>query len=447
MPHVRPAVLVVAYATFVLIGISGGAGGVLLPSQMATYGVSRSVIGITFFSFSVGFVLSSLSTGALVGRLGARVSLVAGGGALALSGLYLATRPPFAAFVLAQVVTGWGMGVLESVLNVCLAALPGATTLLNRLHAFWGIGALLGPPLAAWIIGFTSWTVVWLIVAAACVPLLAGFLLAYPGPTPEPEAPPPGSSGTTATIGTSAVASRSVLGAALRDRGIALGATMLAVYVGLEVGVGNWGFSYLVQGRALSQPLAGWAVSGYWLGLTLGRFLISPIAARARATTAGMIYACLAGVTLAWHAGLAVAGRARLRGAGPARLLSRPDLPDNDVDRAAADAGPPGAHRHRRHERGGRGGRLRAALAGGHPNPGCRDVGADAVRPRAGPSPLRHLACHHQPTGPVGRALRSSGAGRCAFGPLRLASAACRAWRTESARPHSARNSTIPART
>jgi fucose permease len=93
-------------------------------------------------------------------------------------------------------------------------------------------------------------------------------------------------------------------GAALRDRGVQLGSVMLAVYVGLELSVGNWGFSYLVQARALPASLAGYTVSGYWLGLTLGRFLISPLAARLGASTAAMMYACLAGVTaaatLAW---------------------------------------------------------------------------------------------------------------------------------------------------
>ena len=70
--------------------------------------------------------------------------------------------------------------------------------------------------------------------------------------------------------------------------------------------MGNWGFSYLVQTRALPHSLAGYTVSGYWLGLTLGRFLISPFAARAGLSTASLIYACLAGVTgaatLAWPA-------------------------------------------------------------------------------------------------------------------------------------------------
>jgi fucose permease len=96
----------------------------------------------------------------------------------------------------------------------------------------------------------------------------------------------------------------SPLAAALRDRGVLLGSAMLAVYVGLEMSVGSWGFSYLVQARALSGAVAGYVVSGFWLGLTAGRFLISPVVSRIGASTAAMMYACLAGVTaaaaLAW---------------------------------------------------------------------------------------------------------------------------------------------------
>jgi fucose permease len=294
MPRqVRPPVLV-SYAAFVLVGVTSGASGVLLPSQMATYGVDRATIGITFFAFSAGFVLAGMTTGALIGRFGVRIALAAGGAAYVLSAFYLASRPPFVAFVLAGLVSGYGLGVLESALNVYLAALPGATTLLNRLHAFFGVGALIGPVLAAWILTMASWPVVWLVLAVAGVPLIAGFLLAYREPqtadeAPEaPQAPEP--------VG--------LLGDALRDRGVQLGAWMLTVYVGLELSVGTWCFSYLVQARGLPDSLASYTVSGYWLGLTLGRFLISPIAVRAGVTTARMIYLCLAGVTatavLAW---------------------------------------------------------------------------------------------------------------------------------------------------
>ena len=162
---------------------------VLLPSQMASYRVDRATIGTTFFTTSAGYVLAGISSGALIERCGIRAALTLGGGAYVLSGLYLASRPPFAAFVLAQLVMGYGLGVLESALNVYLAALPEATTLLNRLHAFFGVGALIGPLLAAWILGFASWTAVWLVLAVAGVPLTAGFLMAHPKRASEPEEP------------------------------------------------------------------------------------------------------------------------------------------------------------------------------------------------------------------------------------------------------------------
>jgi fucose permease len=297
----RPPVLL-AYATFVLIGIAAGGNGVLLLAQMGSYGVDRATIGITFFTGSLGFVLAGFHNGSLIHRFGFRVALAVGGGAYVLVGLFLATRPPFVAFVLAQVVLGYASGVLESVLNAYLASLPEARALLNQLHAFFGVGALLGPVVAAGIVGFASWTVVYLALAAAYLPLVVGFLVSYPrrqqtesaAPPPEMPAPRPGG----------------LLGAVLRERGVLLGAAFLSVYVGLEIGMGNWGFSYLVEARGLSRSLAGYSVSGYWLGLTVGRFVISPVAARIGATTASMVYACLIGVvaatTLAWLSPLAI---------------------------------------------------------------------------------------------------------------------------------------------
>jgi len=294
--HARPPVLL-AYAAFVLIGVGSGGSGVLLAAQLSDYGVDRATIGITFFTGSAGFVLASLSSGALIHRFGVRIALAIGGGSCVLASSYLATHPPFVAFVTVQLAIGYSGGVLESALNTYLAALPDATRLLNQLHAFFGVGALIGPVLAAWIVGFASWTVVYLVLAVAWVPLVAGVLVAYPrmhqaGPADAadaPETPRPASG----------PVRRGMLSTALRDRGVVFGAAMLAVYVGLEISMGNWGFSYLVQARALPRSLAGYAISGYWLGLTLGRFLISPLTVRIGVTTGGMMYACLAGVAAA----------------------------------------------------------------------------------------------------------------------------------------------------
>jgi fucose permease len=304
-----------SYATFVLIGITAGGNGVLLLAQMSDYGVDRTTIGLTFFTGTVGFVLGGLATGALVHRIGIRTTLAIGGAANTLAGLYMATRPSFAALVVVQVVTGFASGVLESALTVYLAELPGATTKLNRLHAFFGVGALIGPVLAARIVAVSNWRVVWLVIAAAYVPLIAGFLLAHPGRHPA-EAAAGAATQADAADEAAPHAAWGLLRAAVRDPGVLFGAVMLSVYVGLELGVGSWGFAYLVQTRSLSESAAGYGVSGYWLGLTLGRFLISPVAAKIGVTTAAMIYACLAGIvaaaTLAWLAPGAVAASVAL---------------------------------------------------------------------------------------------------------------------------------------
>jgi fucose permease len=297
-----------SYATFALIGVTVGANGVMLLAQMTDYGVDRTVIGLTFFTGTAGFVLGGLATGALIHRFGLRAALAIGGSANALAGLYMASRPAFAAFVMVQVVTGFAGGVLESVLNVYVAELPGATTKLNRLHAFFGVGALIGPVLAARIVAVTSWRVVWLVLALTYIPLIVSFLLAFPrravtpGAGAQAQAVPEVAGGAGMAGGIDGAGR--LLRAALREPAVLLAAALLAVYVGLESGVGSWGFSYLVQARSLSGSIAGYCVSGYWLGLTLGRFLISPIATKVGATTAAMVYTCLAGIaaaaTLAW---------------------------------------------------------------------------------------------------------------------------------------------------
>jgi fucose permease len=194
----------------------------------------------------------------------------------------------FVALVLVQVASGFGIGVLESVLNVYLAGLPSATALLNRLHAFFGVGALLGPLLATWMLRFTRWPMVYLVLAVVAVPVVVGYLLTYPRLEPADGGRQP------------------VLRSALTVPAVVFAGVFLTVYVGLELGVGNWAFSFLTEEHGQGPLLAGWSVSAYWLGLTLGRFVISFVAGRVGLSAAGTSSVCLFGVTgaalLGWAA-------------------------------------------------------------------------------------------------------------------------------------------------
>ncbi|GAA3464661.1 sugar MFS transporter [Saccharothrix longispora] len=272
-----------AYATFALLGVGIGASGVLLPAQLDDYGVDRATLGLTFLTGSAGFVLGGAAAGPLLHRWGPRTVLAAAGVLFAVAALVTAAHPPFVGYALLQAVVGWASGVLESVLNAVLAALPGATTRLNRLHAFFGAGALLGPVGATRLLATAPWPTTWLVLGLAALPLVACYLVAFPARAPA----------------SSPTRSTGLLGTALRHRGVLVATLLLVLYVGLEQSVGSWGFSYLVQARGHADAAAGYAVGAYWLGLTVGRFTISPVLTRLGWTAVGLMTLCLSGVAVA----------------------------------------------------------------------------------------------------------------------------------------------------
>ena len=307
-----------AYALFVLVGLGAGANGVLLLAQIDDYGVDRTTVGATFFTGSAGFVLAGALAGPLVHRWGYRTTLVAGAVVYVLAGACVATRPAFVVFVALQVGVGFATGLLESALNAYLAELPRAATLLNRLHAFFGVGALLGPLVAAGLLTVVSWPMVVLVLAGVAIPLAVAIRATYP-PGSAPARQPAAADASPAPDTDPGRGGLALVRTAVRQPAILLAATMLTLYVGLELGVGNWAFGYLVGARDLSDLQAGYVVSGYWLGLTLGRFLISPLAARRGLTPIGTTYLCLVGVSamaaLSWaapHAAVAAVGLALL---------------------------------------------------------------------------------------------------------------------------------------
>jgi fucose permease len=297
--------VLVAYAVFILVGLVTGVGGVLILAQMADYGVDRATIGLTFFTFSAGFVLAGITTGPLLHRFGTRLALLGGGIFFAVAGIGQAIRPAFVVFVFVQVVAGYAIGLLESVLNAHLSTLPRATTLLNRLHAFFGVGALIGPIAATWMLRFTTWPAVLLALTVVGALTMVAVWFAYPdrrtdplAVTHEPASAAPDRTAAAAREHDRA-ARRGLLPTVLRQPAVLLGALLLTVYVGLEIGVGNWGVAYLLDARAASDLVAGYTLSLYWLGLTLGRFVISPAAARLGLTTVGMMYTCIIGISAA----------------------------------------------------------------------------------------------------------------------------------------------------
>jgi fucose permease len=279
-----------AFAAFILIGLIDGTLGVVLPSIQTNYGITTAALGAIFPASTLGYLTAAFSSGPLLERLGRRNLLALGAGGLLLGTLVISFAPPFVMLLVPIVVLGFGLGIIDAGLNAYVAGLPRSTGLLNYLHAFYGTGALLGPLVASAIItARLGWNATYRVWALAAALALLGFLALFAA---EPRVVPSAAHGRAHE----SAPRGGVLRAALRLRVVWLAAAFLFVYVGAEVSVGAWSYTLLTRVRGVPGVPASWMVSGYWLGLTLGRLALGRVANRLG--TRWLVPGCLAGVVV-----------------------------------------------------------------------------------------------------------------------------------------------------
>lgn|SRR5579872_185473 len=280
------------FFAFILIGANDGAFGVLIPSMRSHYGVSNATIGLLFLFASVGYLIAAFNSGLLVAKLGNRLFLLLGIGTFLFAATMLSLMPPFPVLLFMLLPLGFGGAILDAGLNAYIAGLPRNTALLNYLHAFYGTGALLGPIIASGLlaIGF-GWNSVYIVWIAICIVLGVGVGFAFKGHKRIED-----------EKAEKAETKQNVLFKALAMRIVWLAALFLLFYVGTEVSLGSWSYSFLTEERGGAPLLMGWAVSGYWLGLTLGRLTLARVALNLGEKR--MIQICIvgvvAGVLLIW---------------------------------------------------------------------------------------------------------------------------------------------------
>lgn len=277
-----------AFFGFILIGISGGASGVLLPSMTAYYHVDNSVIGLLFLVTSIGYFVSAFASGILVERLGMRGFLLLGTGIFLIGAFSFGLAPPFTLVLLARLAIGLGIGIIETGLNIYISTLPRSATLLNYLHAFYGVGALIGPIIASTILVLNwGWNSMYFILGGLSLPMILGFWYLF-------------------RVKHTAIASTedmqkeqgNTLSDTLKLGVVWLASLFLLFYVGVEVSLGNWTYTFLLEGRHQNALLSGWVVSGYWFGLTMGRFVLQRLAERFGISNTALIYGCMTSIVL-----------------------------------------------------------------------------------------------------------------------------------------------------
>jgi fucose permease len=255
----------IAFGGFVILGLPTGMLGIAWPSMRAELDAPLAGLGVVLAAMTVSEFGSSALSGVVRARFGT-IALLMLPTALAASGLLLFTlAQSWTTTVVAATVLGAGLGLLDAAFNT-EAALRRGIRFMGALHASWAVGATLGPPLIGLVLVLAgSWRLGYAIAALAFVAFAIATYLARDDlvATPESEDAP---------IATRGARRASVMGGAL-----------MFVYVGIELGAGQWSFTRLTVDGALTDGVAGLAVFLYWSALAAGRIALALVGDRIQA--------------------------------------------------------------------------------------------------------------------------------------------------------------------
>ncbi|KAK0705159.1 major facilitator superfamily domain-containing protein, partial [Lasiosphaeris hirsuta] len=258
---------------FILMGMTDGAMGALLPYIETYYGISYTVVSLLFLSPFVGYLLAALLNNLIHYYLGQRGVAIIGPICRLVGIIPIAFHPPYAALPVILLFTGFGNGIEDSAWNAWIGNMQQANELLGLLHGAYGLGATIGPLIATAMV--TKGNLPWYSFYYVMVGLDgAGFLLS-----------------STAFWAATGKVHRDIHRAAnggkrtttrhvLREPITWLLALFLLGYVGAEVSLGGWIVTFMLRVRNAEPFIAGLCATFFWLGLTIGRVALGFVTGR-----------------------------------------------------------------------------------------------------------------------------------------------------------------------
>ncbi|KAI0905387.1 major facilitator superfamily transporter [Ustulina deusta] len=268
-----------ACCTQILLGgLVDSAPGALIPYIEKHYNIGYAIVSLIFIGNALGYIAAAPFVDHIRMRLGRAKTCSLADICIALGFIPLVVAAPFPAIVVGYFFIGFGSAVTLAINNVFTANMKNGTVLLGVLHGSYGIGGTVGPLIATSIVsnlGADAWHRYYLLTIAIVTANALFYLWSfwdYENETATNETPQLTTPGGQPEF--------SAMLRAFKSRVVLLGATFIFAYQGAEVSISGWVISFLIATRK-GDPLAvGNVTSGFWGGITLGRFVLSPIGAR-----------------------------------------------------------------------------------------------------------------------------------------------------------------------
>ncbi|KAJ7108526.1 major facilitator superfamily domain-containing protein [Mycena epipterygia] len=249
-----------------LAGWNDGTSGPLIPRIQKVYNVGFVMVSLTFVLACVGFIAGALANVHWSDKFGFGKMIVFGALCQIVTYTIQAPAPPFPLFVISFAINGVGVAIQNSQTNAYVASLRHNSELyMGMLHASYGAGALSSPLVATQFSQMQHWSFHYLVSLGLAILNVIVLTLVFRFRSQDEclglvgEAP--GETGTS---------EHSNFRQILSLKSVHLLAFFTLVYVGVEVTIGGWITTYIIQIRG-GGPSAGYISSGFFGGIMFGR--------------------------------------------------------------------------------------------------------------------------------------------------------------------------------
>ncbi|KAJ6171765.1 hypothetical protein N7470_000832 [Penicillium chermesinum] len=255
--------------SFLVMGANDAAYGALIPYLETYYHLSYTIVSLIFLSPLVGYTLAAFFNQRIHTAFGQRGIALMGPGCHLLAYIVNCIHPPYPVLVISFVFAGFGNGVEDGAWNAWIGNMANANELLGVLHGLYGAGAVLSPLVATSLI--TRANVPWyyfyyIMVGCAAIELVTCTVCFWQA------------TGADFRAKTAAEQNKGGLKDALLTMPSArvtwLCSLFLLGYVGVEVALGGWIVTFMIQIRHGAAFASGMVATGFWLGITVGRFIL-----------------------------------------------------------------------------------------------------------------------------------------------------------------------------
>ena len=281
------------FLMFAMFAMTTDAVGTVIPQVIREFDLGLTAGGSFQYATMSGIGIAAIALGFLADRIGRKWTILLGLAFFGVSSGLFAAGHSLPLFVVLLFFSGLGIGIFKAGALALIGDLTRSTrehaATMNLIEGFFGIGAIIGPALVAFLLQQqTSWKWIYLIAAMLCALLLLGIAMArFPAPVREQAEP---------------ADPRDALRMMREPTAWFFGAALM-LYVGAEAAIYVWVPTYLAGYAGPFPWLALYAVSVFFVLRALGRFLGAWLLARFDWSL--VLLVCTLGMTLLFWVALA----------------------------------------------------------------------------------------------------------------------------------------------